>query len=974
MLNATVLTGKDSKAVSRYYSEGADDYYAQEGDAKQWQGQGAARLNLTGEIDQKTFKQLLDGRIASIGLAKSSVRKDSKRRIGIDLTFSAPKSVSIQALVGHDLNIVLAHDYAVSQVIDYMEQQAQTRHKINGISHIETTANLIVGKFRHETSREIDPHLHTHAIIVNLTQRQDGEWRALKNDTIISMTAYCGALYRSILAHELEKLGYDIRTDQNGCFELAHITRQQIEQFSARSTQIEKLLSQQGLNRQTATTQEKQQATLKNRKKKQVFDRSSMFEQWCLQAKDLEINLDYLKAKQQRQSAPHTAHNNYTSFSQSSNDSDINELPNSQKIASQFSQSTALVSNNKDNSEPLSPAQCIARGAVSYAISHLSERESLLTHEKIIKTVINHTQGNFLSLSLIQEAIQHAQDSKQLIKAEPYYLFAGEVDPHLARTQKDCVNQFIEHGYDPQQAIDFVQEAIQSKQLIEQKKFYTTQYLLLAETAILTIERQGHHAVQPIYTQSLQAEQLNAFTLDAEQQNAVNMILTTPNRIVAIKGSAGTGKSHMLKAATVFIEQQHHKVMAIAPYGSHVRALRELDINANTISHFLASHDKHLLDEQSVLIIDEAGTVPTKTMKKILEVSQEKNCHVVLLGDTKQTKAIESGKPFDLLQLTNMPISHLTTIRRQEDQQLKKAVEYASYGKMQNSLNHIKDIVYENDTQVRYAHLVADYMELSPEQRQSTLIMIGTNQGRLEINAAVREQLGLTGQGHTYQTLKQIDMTQAQKGFNQYYSMGHIIRPEKNYPSGLKTNELYTIIETLEHNQIKVKSSKDEEIIFNPASYRKLSVYELTSCEFTPQDVVRITRGDKELNVINGEQFKVESITKDLIELKSDSKHFFLSTQKPLHLDHAYATTIHSSQGLTGNYGLIDLNTDSLTTNYENYYVAISRSRILSKIYTNDDKLLEPISIKTNKTAAHEIFSDIAKKFEANHFNDSHEK
>src|SRR5690606_344695 len=229
MLSHMVLTRQDIGRAASYYEDGADDYYAKEGDASEWQGRGAAELGLSGTVDSNRFRELLAGNIGNgQQIMRSAVRNDSKERIGIDLTFSAPKSVSMQALVSGDARIIEAHDRAVARALAEAEALAQGRQKINGKTRIETTGNLVIAKFRHETSRERDPQLHTHAVVLNMTRRNDGQWRALKNDQIIKATKYLGAVYRAELAHELQRMGYQIRHEKDGMFELAHISREQI--------------------------------------------------------------------------------------------------------------------------------------------------------------------------------------------------------------------------------------------------------------------------------------------------------------------------------------------------------------------------------------------------------------------------------------------------------------------------------------------------------------------------------------------------------------------------------------------------------------------------------------------------------------------------------------------------------------------------------------------------------------------------
>nr|MBW0151433.1 conjugative relaxase [Phenylobacterium sp.] len=160
-----------------------------EGESQVWQGRGAEMLGLSGQAQAGRFQDLLAGRVTpGQTAARGSTRADSKSRIGIDFTFSAPKSVSILALVGGHSVLVEAHDRAVTKVMELVEQQARARQKSAGVTHEERTGNLIIAKFRHETTREQDPALHTHAVIMNLTRRADGQWRALSNEAIIKMT------------------------------------------------------------------------------------------------------------------------------------------------------------------------------------------------------------------------------------------------------------------------------------------------------------------------------------------------------------------------------------------------------------------------------------------------------------------------------------------------------------------------------------------------------------------------------------------------------------------------------------------------------------------------------------------------------------------------------------------------------------------------------------------------------------------
>ncbi len=166
------ITNVSTGQAATYYQK--DSYYGAE--PGKWQGKGAKVLGLRGDIDYEDFKnaiQSLDPRKPEPDkpLVKRGVGGD--RRPGTDLTFSAGKGLSIQALINGDQNIVEAHRAAVAATLEYVEQHyAQVREMKQGVSSKVRTSNLVIAKFDHTTSRELDPQLHTHALVLNLSQKK----------------------------------------------------------------------------------------------------------------------------------------------------------------------------------------------------------------------------------------------------------------------------------------------------------------------------------------------------------------------------------------------------------------------------------------------------------------------------------------------------------------------------------------------------------------------------------------------------------------------------------------------------------------------------------------------------------------------------------------------------------------------------------------------------------------------------------
>jgi len=270
-----------------YFSK--DNYYTQdEGlEKSEWFGQGAAALGLSGQIERQDFFEILNGKVDGQELGKFVVNEETgererEHRPGTDMTFSAPKSVSLLAEVAGNREVREAHEAAVKKALTYIESElAYTRQMKDGELESVKTGNLVVAMFRHNTSRELDPQTHTHAVIMNATKREDGEWRSLTNDEIWKAQRVVGAIYTGELASKLQELGYELRrTDEKGNFEVVGVTREQIEHYSQRRADIEASLKSRGVDMDSATAQDKEDATLMTRAKKVDVDHDALIADW----------------------------------------------------------------------------------------------------------------------------------------------------------------------------------------------------------------------------------------------------------------------------------------------------------------------------------------------------------------------------------------------------------------------------------------------------------------------------------------------------------------------------------------------------------------------------------------------------------------------------------------------------------------------------------------------------------------------
>jgi len=252
----TAKTQYNLKNAKEYFEEHlcVGDYY-DEGQrvTGQWFGVGAERLGLTSKVGAEAFLRLCENRHPASGETLTqrlnTTRKDeagdntANRRIFYDFTFSPPKSVSVAALVGVDERILEAHAQAVRSAMREFEAFATTRVRVGKADYDRSTGNFAAAMFTHDTSRALDPHLHTHCIVFNATfDAVENRWKALQNFELLRAKKFAENVYYHELARKLRGFGYGIRNLARGDFQIEGISDDICERFSKRHTQIDEAI------------------------------------------------------------------------------------------------------------------------------------------------------------------------------------------------------------------------------------------------------------------------------------------------------------------------------------------------------------------------------------------------------------------------------------------------------------------------------------------------------------------------------------------------------------------------------------------------------------------------------------------------------------------------------------------------------------------------------------------------------------
>jgi conjugative relaxase-like TrwC/TraI family protein len=263
-ISKPLSAGQAQNYHQKEFTAKEQNYWSQRGIiAGEWQGRLAAQLGLAGAVSAEDFGKLSQGQHPETGEqlvrqrasyeyqdADGKTIKTMEHRAGWDATFSAPKSVSLTALVGGDDRVREAHRESVRTALEQLENYAQAR--IGGNHPPETTGKFVAAKFEHDTARPVDgyvaPQLHTHAVIFNITERENGQARAIQPQSLFASQQFATAVYQSELTYRLRELGYEITVGRSGAPEIKGYTQEYLDASSPRSRQIREYLERTGRN------------------------------------------------------------------------------------------------------------------------------------------------------------------------------------------------------------------------------------------------------------------------------------------------------------------------------------------------------------------------------------------------------------------------------------------------------------------------------------------------------------------------------------------------------------------------------------------------------------------------------------------------------------------------------------------------------------------------------------------------------
>jgi conjugative relaxase-like TrwC/TraI family protein len=854
----------------------------------EWQGRLAGKFGLAGAVVAEDFARLSQGQQPQTGEqlvkqrasyeytdADGKTIKTMEHRAGWDATFSAPKSVSLTALVGGDDRVREAHRAAMNVALEHLE--VYTMARIGGNHPPESTAKFVAAKFEHDTARPVDgyaaPQLHTHTVIFNLTERENGQCRALQPQSLFASQQFATAIYQSELTYRLRQLGYEITAGRSGAPEIKGYTQEYLDASSPRSQQIREYLERTGRNGKEAA----EIAAHSTRDHKKIHSLGEVM----------------------------AAH---------------------RKLAAEYGhQADAVVRAARERAQlrtqEVNPQQR-TREALTFSRDKNFEREAVVDERAIVRDALRRGMGEIT-----------------------YSQVRGNLAARLASGEF----QTVERPHAP-------------------GRQFTTARTIAAEHEILERVHHGQHQMRPVATpaQAIQVADQHPH-LNRAQRSVVEDVLSSPDRIQGIQGFAGSGKTLTLTTLRSAVEAQGYDVRGFAPTSRAARQLREANIEAGTLQGFLArgAQPDSTPERRHFYFVDESSLASTNQMREFLARlgSQDR---VLLIGDTRQHQSVEAGRPFEQLQQAGMHTAKLDEIVRQKDPALKAAVEFLATGQTAAALNLLEQqgrVREVPNAQERIRTIARIYAE-SPA---NTLIVSPDNASRRELNLAVREELKAGGsvaaENHSFRVLVQRqNMTGADRSWANHYEEGDVVRYARGSKNvGIEAGS-YGTVKAINagDNLLTVEMQSGAHATYDPRRLAGVSVYREVVREFSVGDRVQFTAPDKALGVANRDLAVVESIAQDgrIAARLEGGRQIEFNAADYRHLDHGYAVTSHSAQGLTAERVLVHADTgvhpDLLSARFG--YVAVSRASREATIFTNDSsKLGQQLGAEISKTSALEI-------------------
>ena len=953
---------------------GKSEYYSQEQSVQSgyWAYNADVLKDRTGvDITQLGVKNMFEN------LVKAGV--GSKEMVGQDMTFSANKDVSLLWSLGDGkLREITyqAHRQAVEKVLKHIDENLiKTRETHNGETvHVQGRGMTAVA-FDHGTSRDKDPQLHTHVVILNQTERStDGETRAIDFKATLTGAErkQLDILYKSEIARHLTERGIKIEWDKDGRdFHVVGITDQQREAFSQRRQEIENYVKENNLNMDN--DKHRQHANLNTREAKEKLSFEELKQEWQERASRLGLDINKLteenklskeEVEKKIQELELKAESDVAKQVQGEMNGVFTKtefLAQAAQIAHQVGREFDLKQSERELQKIMERGEVLSLGQVSgqemFATKEFIEAEKHLA-ESVYKTLENGK--GFVSEKQFKKDMQ---EFREVFKQQNGFWLSNEQEAALQKiyTSEKAINgiqgyagvgksalfkaargygQWLGEKYGADKAVHFVGMAptgqaakvLEESSGIKSATIHSTLNQLEKNGKIETREQKQEHTKQ---------NEQDEGSLKQATKQEIKEIANELKRTIT-EG----GKIKAKESVENAWEKWKWNTTKDTDFAKTYVKLREWSRQAERIRKGYERLDQ--IDKQkqmqkavqqgvkkdwnfqnvqkhgrTVFVMDEAGMADSRLLANVVQAADKAGAKLVLSGDINQFQSVGAGKAFEMMQRKDMDTAHVTGIRRQKDKQVREALKEFANGnikKLQNLLEQ-KNWIHEykkwegviSGVKEKYENLLKS-VNNDPSK---VMVLAQTNKMVDTLNEKIRSHLKEKGliekNGVSIEVMK--DRTNTYTG--------------KDIKHGRIVGEKKVVI-----------GEKKEE-----------------TKEFAKGDRIVFLKNDKKLDVQNGLQGTIQKIdaqSKTMTVKADNDKIVTLNYEQYKQFNYAYALTEHKSQGATVEHAIV-VHEGRTTKNA--VYVAMTRAKDETHVFTTNKKdFYEDMTIKQENRSTLEMY------------------
>jgi ATP-dependent exoDNAse (exonuclease V) alpha subunit len=598
------------------------------------------------------------------------------------------------------------------------------------------------------------------------------------------------------------------------------------------------------------------------------------------------------------------------------------------------------------------------------------------------RTFPNKTPSEVAAAHAVASAIRHLEQREagfsitEIYKAALDFGLPTRIDEVERAVTRQIANGNLHRGQD------------------ERAGMVTTAQALDTERRILAGVDAGRNAVHPVLSSELAADSLqtlardrSGYNLNAGQEAAGRLMFASKDRIIAIQGVAGAGKSSVLAPAARLFEAQGHKVMGLAVQNTLVRMLeRDTGIASMTVARFVKTYGAESKApapaslKGAVLIVDEASMLANADQLQLIEIANRHDvARLVFVGDSRQLGAVDAGKPFALVQDAGIETARMDANLRARDSTVRGVAEAAQAGDVAKAMMLLGAKVIEADGTV-VEQATQKWLSLPKAQRDQTMIFASGRRLRDAVNTSVQESLKVRGElgerGHPIQVLDRVNLTNEELRYSHHYQPRRVVELGRSIREQRLDAGRYTITEVDQNGRVHMRDEQGKAHRLAPDRVRqdshgqnnnRLALYDLKKRTIHAGDRIRWTANDHERGLLNADRATVTAIGNDRIGIETSSGiKLALAANDPMlaRIDLAYAYNAHMAQGMTADRAIVVIESrDTRLLTRQNFLVSVTRARDDLTIYVDKaDKALARLEPQTGeKTSALKTIGEVVK-------------